>query len=256
MASANSTASLAAPELRVDENGHYQPYDFWLSLCGLYDLYRYAFKLFGEVENKRLLDCGCGRGHTSIMFAKRGAQVTAFDTSQTDLTIAKQLAEANQVSVEFNCHPIEGLPFPDEHFDLVFGSCILHHADISEAAAEIHRVLKKDGIAAFIENSARNRLLMLARRFLCGSFGISKYGDDDEEHPLNREDLATLRRHFHGTVREHHPDFLFWRLADMYIFEKRYQTLTRLLKATDGILGKVPLVREFGYFQIIELRKT
>ena len=77
----------------------------------------------------------------------------------------------------------EKLDYPDAGFDLAFGACVLHHVDIPQAMRELSRVMKPGARAVFVENSARNPLLMFARRRMVGSMGIPRYGDDDE-HPL------------------------------------------------------------------------
>ncbi|MBK9113663.1 MAG: class I SAM-dependent methyltransferase [Nitrospira sp.] len=126
----------------VREDGWYAPYDYWLTLWGLYELYAYALALLGDVKDKVLLDCGCGPGHTSVMLAKRGAIVTAFDTADGQLDTARRLAKANGVNVTFLCKPFEELDFPDESFDVVFGTFVLHHVDLPKASRQLARVLK------------------------------------------------------------------------------------------------------------------
>ena len=41
--------------------------------------------------------------------------------------------------------------FPDNSFDVVTGSAILHHLNIENCYQELHRILKKDGHAVFKE---------------------------------------------------------------------------------------------------------
>ncbi len=240
---------------QVGLDGYYEPYDFWLSLNGLYDHYAYTLKLFGSLQNKTVLDCGCGRGHTSVMMAKHGAAVTGFDLSEQDIAIAKKLAENNEVEIKLSSQRIEEMSYSDKHFDYAFGACILHHVDLPSACKEIDRILKPGGKAIFIENSARNLFLMVARKWVVGSFGIPKYGDDDEEHPLTNKDLKTLKEHFPGKVTVHYPDFLFFRLLDFYIFQKKSTLLTKSLKILDNLIGKIPVLNQYGYFQIIEFNK-
>jgi ubiquinone/menaquinone biosynthesis C-methylase UbiE len=242
-------------ELWIGEDGWYQPYDFWLSLCGIYDLYAYALQLLGDMRGKRVLDCGCGPGHTSVMLAKRGAQVTAFDISAVQLETAHDLAAANGVSVEIIRQPFEQLDFAEESFDLAFGAFILHHVELAKASQKLSRLLRPGGRAVFIENSARNPILMAARRLLCGSFGIPRYSDDQEEHPLTRQDLEVLRKCFLGLCQAHYANFTFFRLADFYILQKRWPKLTTLLRRMDENLARFPVVRGYGYFQVIQLDK-
>lgn len=245
--------SRAGP-LWVGEDGWYQPHDYWLSLCGLYRFYAFALERLEPLEGRTLLDCGCGKGHTSVMLAKHGASVTAFDTSEADLATARGLAEANGVEVTHRNFPFEQLQLPDAAFDLAFGACVLHHVDVSRAVRELARVLKPDGLAVFIENSAANPLLMFARRYVVGSFGIPRYGDD-HEHPLGPHDLDAIRASFPGTMQIHYPDFVFFRLADFYVLCKRVPVLTRLMAAFDRLCGRIPGIRKLGYFLVIELRR-
>ena len=244
----------ATAEGFVREDGWYAPYDYWLTLWGLYDLYAYALALLGNVKDKVLLDCGCGPGHTSVMLAKRGATVTAFDTAAGQLDTARRLAKANGVDVVFLCQPFEELDFQDESFDVVFGTFVLHHVDLLKASRQLVRVLKPGGKAVFIENSALNPLLMAARSKVCGKFGVPQYSDD-HEHPLTRRDIATLQSAFPGACTIHFPSFLFFRLLDFYVFKKRWAWMTALLQRCDQAAGSIPFVRRYGYLQIVELRK-
>lgn len=246
----------ASPERRfiLDDHGWYQPYDYWFSLWGLYDLYTFAFALLGDLRGRDVLDCGCGPGLTSVMLAKRGARVTAFDTSESDLLTGQAFARDNHASVEFMCRPFEELDLPNESFDRLFGTFILHHVDLPKASQQILRLLRPGGRAVFIENSARNPLLMAARAFVCGRFGIPKFSDG-HEHPLTKKDLLTLQQHFTDGCRIHFPDFLCFRLIDFYILQKRWPILTAALQQLDRSMARVPLVRQYGYLQIIQLDK-
>jgi ubiquinone/menaquinone biosynthesis C-methylase UbiE len=235
----------------VGDDGWYAPHDYWLRLCGLYGHYRFALDLLGPLAGRQLLDCGCGKGHTSVMLAKRGAQVSAFDIAEPDLAIAARLAQANGVPLALYTLVFENLSFADASFDLAFGACVLHHVDIPRAMAELQRVLKPGGRAVFIENSARNPLLMLARRRLVGRLGIPRYGDD-HEHPLRPSDFAAMRQHFDGTVQVHHPEFVFFRLLDFYVLRQRVPLLGALLRSADRLCQRVPGLRGFGYFLVVQ----
>lgn len=239
----------------VREDGWYAPYEYWMSLWGLRELYAYGLRLLGDLHGREVLDCGCGRGHVSVMLAKRGARVTAFDTAQEELAIAERLAHANGVQVKFIREPFEELSFQDESFDLLFGTFVLHHVDLSRACQQIRRVLKPGGHAVFIENSALNPLLMAARTHICGRFGVARYGDN-HEHPLTRKDIAVMKAAFPETCQVHFPSLLLFRLVDFYIFKRRSPVLSALLKKLDNTLEKIPAFRPYGYLQVISLGKS
>ena len=53
----------------------------------------------------------------------------------------------------------ESLQFPDNTFDLIFGTGILHHLDLGRAYAEMSRVLRPGGHAVFFEPMGHNPIL-------------------------------------------------------------------------------------------------
>jgi SAM-dependent methyltransferase len=153
---------------------------------------RSAFAALGELSGQDVLDFGCGHGMASVVLARRGARVTAFDLSPGYVVEARQRAEANGVAVAFVVADGQRLPFADTCFDRVWGSAVLHHLDLARAAGELHRVLRPRGVAVFCEPWGDNPLLGLARRCL-------PYPGKDrtpDERPLCHRDLAALRRVF------------------------------------------------------------
>ncbi len=251
-----ATAAEAGFDARhVDEHGRYEPHHYWLATCGLYDFYTAAIAALGELAQRRLVDCGCGPGHTAIMFARRGAAVAAFDRDADKVALARRLAAANGVAIELAQRDLEGTGYPPASFDLAFGACVLHHVDVERAGRELGRLLKPGGRAAFVENSAGNPLLMLARRFLVGAFGIPKYGDDAAEHPLTAADLARLGRAFPGALRVHHPSLVCFRLIDFYVTRRRWGWATRALAGLDRLVGRLPAARRLSYFQLLVFEK-
>lgn len=49
-----------------------------------------AFKLIGNVRNKRVLDLSCGEGYNARLLAERGARVVGVDFSEKMIELAKQ----------------------------------------------------------------------------------------------------------------------------------------------------------------------
>ena len=107
------------------------------------------------------------------------------------------------------------LSFDDNTFDYVIGSFILHHVQIRTAVREVYRVLADGGKAVFIENSANNKLLMLARNTMVGKYGIPKYGSQDES-PLSSREIDRLRECFKNQLIVYYPSFVFLRLLAGY----------------------------------------
>lgn len=101
-----------------------------------------------EVQNKAVLDAGCGTGIFSIIFANRGAgEVTGIDISEGSLETARSLKDKFGLSnVNFHKEDMLQLPFPDERFDIVWAWGTVHHTtDPLGAIDELIRVLKGGG---------------------------------------------------------------------------------------------------------------
>jgi len=96
----------------------------------------------------RALDYGCGAGRSSRLLKRLGFEVSGVDISDAMLETARELDPAGDYR---KIEPAR-LPFPDATFDLAFSSLVFFEiptvAGMTEAAAEIRRVLKPGG--AFI----------------------------------------------------------------------------------------------------------
>jgi ubiquinone/menaquinone biosynthesis C-methylase UbiE len=94
-----------------------------------------------------LLDIGTGAGHTAIAFAPAVKRVIAYDLTPQMLEEVRRNATAKGVTnVEIRQGAAESLPYPDASFELVSCRLTTHHfADLSQALAEMARVLKPGG---------------------------------------------------------------------------------------------------------------
>src|SRR5205823_12025518 len=77
---------------------------------------RPAFAALGDVAGLRVLDYGCGHGMASVVLARRGAKVTAFDLPPGYLTEARARAAVNGVTVRLVCAARHRLPFAAASF--------------------------------------------------------------------------------------------------------------------------------------------
>ena len=100
--------------------------------------------LAGDVAGRRILDAGCGSGPLFAALRDRGAEVSGIDLSAGMLEKArKRLGADADLQVADLADP---LPFPDESFDDVIASLVLHYLkDWKPTLAEIRRVLKPGG---------------------------------------------------------------------------------------------------------------
>jgi SAM-dependent methyltransferase len=100
--------------------------------------------LAGDVAGRRVLDAGCGAGPLLAALRDRGAIVTGIDKSAGMLELARgRLGDDADLRVAELGSP---LPFPDDTFDDVTASLVLHYLeDWEPALAELRRVLKPGG---------------------------------------------------------------------------------------------------------------
>lgn len=115
--------------------------------------------IFQQLNVKRVLDLGCGAGRSSIYLANRGFDVVGVDVSKSALKLASKWAEKEKLrAVTFTLGTMTSVPFVDCSFDAVVSVSVIHHGvkkDIIRTIAEVHRILKKNGI--FLANIASTK---------------------------------------------------------------------------------------------------
>lgn len=227
----------------------------WLPYIGMPAYIDRLLAEIGEVSGKSVLDLGTGSGFLAALLAARGAQVDAVDVSDASLEVARMRALLSGVADRVRLHnmPIESLSFPDNSFERIVGTFLLHHLDLARGLAEIHRVLRPGGVAVFIETWARNKLLMAARSVLTGRFGIEKAGSDDEA-PLDHSACRILTNSSFSRVEYGFPNLLFFRMAG-YMPWARLGPFPALWSGLDTVAGFIPGVRSFSYYAVVILRK-
>jgi SAM-dependent methyltransferase len=124
--------------------------DFFLWRCGLYPDYLKLMPV-NQCDGKVVLDYGCGPGHdlAGILHFSAPKKIVALDVSEKALEIAK-----SRISLHSNgnlCEFIlikEGieLSMPDNYFDYIHSSGVLHHVQNLELVlSSFHKILKDDG---------------------------------------------------------------------------------------------------------------
>jgi SAM-dependent methyltransferase len=91
----------------------------------------------------QVLDAGCGLGDNAIYLARRGYEVTGFDSSPTAVEQARARASAAGVNVHFEVADATELTCLDRLFDTVVDSALYHCLDSEDRhgyAKALHRV--------------------------------------------------------------------------------------------------------------------
>lgn len=98
-----------------------------------------------------LLDVGCGTGGVTIpakIQVGESGSAAGIDPAPEMIAIARRKAKRAGIEIDFRVGVIESLPFPDETFDVVTSSLMMHHLPHHlqvKGLAEIWRALKPGG---------------------------------------------------------------------------------------------------------------
>ncbi len=219
---------------------------------------------FDTLKGMRIVICGCGTGAAAVLAARAGAEVYAFDISPVAIEKTLDLASANGVSVTAQVMDFHHLEYPNDFFDIAWGSSILHHIDCERAGRELYRVLKPGGIARFWENSDANPINRWIRRKVFGipggyqkrRFLVFKRIGSTDEYPLTAEELDALKRTFHGDIMVKHTQFVFLELIGRHAWRGN-KRLRSFLARTDSLIARVlPGVMKYSFHQTVWLRKS
>jgi ubiquinone/menaquinone biosynthesis C-methylase UbiE len=219
---------------------------------------RKALARLGELHGKHVLDVGCGSGRWSIILADHGAKVEAFDLSPASVAICQAAAEVagHTGNITARAMSLHDLSYPDASFDLAYGQYILHHVEVEEAGRQLARIMKPRSRAVFRENSANNALLMLARNYLCGHFGIPKWSSADE-YPLQADEIRLFAAALSASYEAEYPEFVFFHYIDAKFFGYKVPIVNRLCHGLDrAIYVLLPAFRRYSYHQLLLFDRT
>jgi demethylmenaquinone methyltransferase/2-methoxy-6-polyprenyl-1,4-benzoquinol methylase/phosphoethanolamine N-methyltransferase len=144
----------AAPATRgsvIHWAGHYDQLVSVLTLGRRRRLRAMTIALARIQPGEHVLEVGCGTGDVAIAACApagpRGS-VSGIDAGPEMIAVARDKAKRVGVNVDFRLEPIEALTYPDDTFDVVLSSLMMHHLpdDLKRRGlAEIVRVLKPGG---------------------------------------------------------------------------------------------------------------
>jgi len=109
-------------------------------------------QLFGDVSGEKILEIGCGTGHSLQYLGERKAsELWGIDLSKEQIEKAKQHLAAFGLSAKLICSPMEeecGIPV--DYFDFVYSVyAIGWTTDLEGTFSRIASYLKKDGVFIF-----------------------------------------------------------------------------------------------------------
>lgn len=128
-----------------------------------------------EIElnrRKLVLEIGSGQGRNALWFASSGVSIVALEINSKYCMMSKERSKKEKLG---NCSPdiiradAQNLPFQDAVFDVILCKAVLHHIlNLRQLVTEMHKVVKKNGLVAAIdEPNALNPLWHIVRFLAC-----------------------------------------------------------------------------------------
>ncbi|MCH7520340.1 MAG: class I SAM-dependent methyltransferase [Candidatus Marinimicrobia bacterium] len=210
----------------------------------------FMHELRHRVPDQAILEFGCGTGSLAVELAGKGAQMTGIDLSEVAIEQARNKAERADVTDRSTFHVMdaEDLTFPEESFDMVCGAGILHHLDVERVLGEIYRVLKREGVAIFLEPLGHNPFINLYRKFTPSLRTV-------DEHPLRQKDLKFIETRFASS------EFYYFHLFSLLAIPLRglpgFEYLVKKLDRIDRfVFARLPWLRKEAWIVVMILSKS
>ena len=98
------------------------------------------------LKNIKILDIGCGGGLLSEPMCRLGANVTAIDASEKNISVAKVHSKKNNLKIKYICASPEKLKIKKK-FDVILNMEIIEHVeDVDFFFKSCSKLLKKNGV--------------------------------------------------------------------------------------------------------------
>ncbi len=189
----------------------------------------------------KALDYACGDGLFTFQMAAAGADAFGIDISPVSVSnAAKEAQRRGGLAAKFLVMDCERLDFPDNTFDLINVSGVLHHLDVKRAYSEIARVLKPTGTVLCVE-ALRHNPIFHAYRMLTPDLRTAY----EARHILRRKDVLAARAYF-GSLESR-----FFHLASLVAVPFRktrvFEPVLSALETIDSALLKVTPIRWWAW---------
>jgi ubiquinone/menaquinone biosynthesis C-methylase UbiE len=196
-------------------------------------------QLTGLQPGARVADLGCGSGAFTTLLARAGYDCVGLDISTKLLAVGRR----KYPGIDFVEGDIERLPFAPASFDGVLLSGVVHHfPDPSRCAAEVFRVLRRDGRFLAFDPNRRNPFMWLYRDRASPFY--SPMGVTENERPVLAREVAGVFERAGFAVSSHYLSGLAYR----YVASPRMQLLLPLYNIIDAAVFGLPGMERLAPF--------
>lgn len=163
----HSHAQVSVPQTegRLIRQGRSYDIRLWLMFLGrINTLRKLPIELAQLKAGERVLDVGCGTGDLALAAAQKvgpAGTVYGIDAAPEMIEAARDKAIRAGGNVHFRLETVEALSFPDNSFDAILSSLMMHHLppDLKRRAlAEIRRVLRPGGRIVIVDLGAASKM--------------------------------------------------------------------------------------------------
>jgi ubiquinone/menaquinone biosynthesis C-methylase UbiE len=190
-------------------------------------------------RGSRIVDLGCGSGVFTNLVYRAGFRCVGVDISPKLVALARQ----NYPEMDFVEADVEHMPFPDQSFDGVLLSGLIHHfPDPSGCAAEVSRILRAGGRFVAFDPNRRNPFMWLYRDHASPLY--SSIGVTENERPIIAEEVASVFERAGFVVG---TDYLS-KLRYRYVASQRARWLLPIYNGLDATLFSLPFLHRFSAF--------
>lgn len=208
---------------------------------------KYRNIVYDLAKNSDVLEYGCAVGTVSVSLSPVCRSITGIDISDVAIQKATRHADLQGAkNANFFAMNAERMTFPDNSFDLVFGSGIIHHLDVERSLGEISRVLRPGGQAVFWEPLGCNPIINFYRR-------STPQARTPDEHPLRPADMDLAKKYFADVDLDFYG---FFTLASVPLRNSSaFAPAYRFCRLADRLVFSLPGLKWAAWFALIHLKK-
>jgi len=208
----------------------------------------YVFYLLGDVQDKLVVDLGCGSGEEVVPLRQRGARVIGIDISPHLIAVAHERLQKYGVDAELLVGSAYETDLANESADVVFCMSLLHHLELDLVKKEILRILKPQGLLILKEPIRFSRAMTELRRLFPPAEDVS-----ESEYPLNSKQLNAFADGFQVLSSRSFRTPLIPLLTRIIRMPKLEQ---HMWSSDAWVLRHFPALADFATVRVMALRKN